>query len=219
MQNDFATYFADVKKELKTTEPNLTLKLEKIALPESVIDETTQYDLLNSLYACPHGVIEMSRDIPGLVETSTNLAAVKFIQDNQIHISTSQRSSVGSSIKDVAYMVESVFRLANAKVVHSDGYPGWAPNTISEIMGITVEAYKRLFNTQPQVKAIHAGLECGLFLEKYPVLDMISFGPTIKGAHSPDERLEIATVNKFWLLMLEVLKNWGQQIHFTNMKS
>ncbi len=207
MQNDFATYFADVKNELKTTEPNLDLKLEKIALPEMVIDETTQYDLLNSLYACPHGVIAMSRDIPGLVETSTNLAAVKFIQDNQILISTSQRSSVSSSIKDIAYMVESVFRLANAKVVHSDGYPGWAPNTNSVIMGITVEAYKRLFKTQPLVRAIHAGLECGLFLEKYPVLDMISFGPTIKGAHSPDERLEIATVEKFWLLMLEVLKN------------
>ncbi|SDB83269.1 aminoacyl-histidine dipeptidase [Williamwhitmania taraxaci] len=207
MQNDFATYFTDVKNELKTTEPNIDLKLEKIALPEMVIDETTQYDLLNSLYACPHGVIAMSRDIPGLVETSTNLAAVKFIQDNQILISTSQRSSVSSSIKDIAYMVESVFRLANAKVVHSDGYPGWAPNTNSAIMGITVEAYKRLFKTQPQVRAIHAGLECGLFLEKYPVLDMISFGPTIKGAHSPDERLEIATVEKFWLLMLEVLKN------------
>lgn len=207
MKKDFEVYYADVKKELKTTEPGLTLKLEKVALPEMVIDETTQYDLLNSLYACPHGVIAMSRDIPGLVETSTNLAAVKFIQDDQILISTSQRSSVSSSIKDIAYMVESVFRLANAKVVHGDGYPGWAPNTDSPIMGITVEAYKRLFKTEPKVRAIHAGLECGLFLEKYPILDMISFGPTIKGAHSPDERLEIATVDKFWLLMLEVLKN------------
>lgn len=206
MQADFKVYFENIKRELKTTEANILLKLEEVETPKMVVGETTQYDLLNSLYACPHGVIAMSRDIPGLVETSTNLASVKFIHDNQILICTSQRSSVDSSIKDIAYMVESVFRLANAKIVHSDGYPGWAPNTDSTIMGITVEAYKHLFNTEPKVRAIHAGLECGLFLEKYPILDMISFGPTIKGAHSPDERLEIETVDKFWRLMLEVLK-------------
>jgi dipeptidase D len=103
-------------------------------------------------------------------------------------------------------MVESVFRLANASVVHSEGYPGWAPNTNSEILQITRNSYKKLFGVDPVVRAIHAGLECGLFLEKYPYLDMISFGPTIKGAHSPDERINIETTEKFWKLLLDVLK-------------
>ncbi|HUW05798.1 MAG TPA: aminoacyl-histidine dipeptidase [Williamwhitmania sp.] len=205
MMKDFKQYVNDVKQELRTTEPNLTLELVPVALPDYVIDETTQYDLLNSLYACPHGVIEMSRDIPGLVETSTNLASVKFIHDNQILICTSQRSSVASSIKDISYMVESVFRLANSKIVHSDGYPGWMPNTNSVILTVTVDAYKRQFGYEPKVRAIHAGLECGLFLEKYPYLDMISFGPTLRGVHSPDERLEIASVEKFWKLLTDVV--------------
>ena len=204
---DFNTFHSDVKNELKDTEPNLVLGLEECNAPEWVIDEPTQYDLLNALYACPHGVIAMSSQIPGLVETSTNLASVKFIQDNQILVTTSQRSSVDSSKTDIANMVESVFRLANASVVHSEGYPGWAPNTNSEILTITKNAYVKLFSVEPIVRAIHAGLECGLFLEKYPELDMISFGPTIRGAHSPDERLDIASNVKFWDLLLEVLKN------------
>jgi dipeptidase D len=140
-----------------------------------------------------------------LVETSTNLASVKFIQDNQILVTTSQRSAVESLKHDISNMVESVFRLANANVQHSEGYPGWAPNTNSEILSITKAAYEKLFGVEPVVRAIHAGLECGLFLEKYPYLDMISFGPTIKGAHSPDERLNIKTTQKYWELLLEVL--------------
>jgi dipeptidase D len=176
-------------------------------MPQWIIDEPTQYDLLNALYACPHGVIAMSKQIPGLVETSTNLASIKIIQDNQILVTTSQRSSIDSSRADIANMVESVFRLANANVVHTGGYPGWAPNTNSEILNITKKSYKNLFSVEPIVRAIHAGLECGLFLEKYPTLDMISFGPTIKGAHSPDERINIETTDKFWKLLLDVLEN------------
>lgn len=103
-------------------------------------------------------------------------------------------------------MVESVFALAGADVAHSDGYPGWTPNPDSKLLEVTVDAYKRLFDTEPKVRAIHAGLECGLFLEKYPDLEMVSFGPTLRGVHSPDERLEIATVPKFWSLLAEVLK-------------
>lgn len=103
-------------------------------------------------------------------------------------------------------MVESVFTLAGADVTHSDGYPGWAPNPSSELLRLTAESYRTLFGVDPLVKAIHAGLECGLFLEKYPDLDMISFGPTLRGVHSPDERLEISTVDKFWRLLLELLK-------------
>jgi len=184
----------------------LSLILKSNLRKMSVIDEPTQYDLLNALYACPHGVIAMSHQIPGLVETSTNLAAIKFIQDNQILITTSQRSSINSAKQDIANMVQSVFRLANASVVHSGGYPGWEPNRESQILSITEQSYKKLFGEEPIVRAIHAGLECGLFLEKYPGLDMISFGPTILGAHSPDERLDIETTEKFWNLLLDVLE-------------
>ena len=147
----------------------------------------------------------MSREIPNFVETSTNLASVKFI-DKKIVITTSQRSSVESSKKDVADMVASVFYMLQADVEHSAGYPGWKPNPDSEILRITAEAYRRLFNQEPQVLAIHAGLECGLIGAIYPGMDMVSFGPTIKGAHSPDERLEIGSTVKFWELLTEVLR-------------
>ena len=202
---DFEVFKTEIINEIKDVEPGISISIESHTTPDFVIDEPTHFDLLNSLYACPHGVISMSRQLKGLVETSTNLASVKFIQDNQILVTTSQRSAVESLKHDISNMVESVFRLANANVQHSEGYPGWAPNTNSEILNITRSAYKRLFGNEPIVRAIHAGLECGLFLEKYPYLDMISFGPTIKGAHSPDERLNIATTKKYWDLLLEVL--------------
>ncbi len=207
MIKDFEIYKKEILNEIGDVETGLTITLESNDLPEFVIDEPTQFDLLNALYSCPHGVIAMSRQLKGLVETSTNLASVKFIQDNQILVTTSQRSSIESAKHDIANMVESVFRLANGHVQHSEGYPGWAPNTNSEVLTITKNAYKKLFGVDPVVRAIHAGLECGLFLEKYPYLDMISFGPTIKGAHSPDERLNIETTRKFWDLLQEVLVN------------
>lgn len=202
----FNMLFHDVQVELKVTEPELRMKLESVDLPDFVMDSDSQKNLLNALYACPHGVIEMSRDIEGLVETSTNLASIKMNNDH-ILVTTSQRSSVESAREDIAQMVKSVFDLAGAEAYHTDGYPGWAPNTDSEILKITRDSYKRLFDTDPVVRAIHAGLECGLFLEKYPGMDMISFGPTIKGAHSPDERIEINTVQKFWKHLIDVLNN------------
>jgi len=207
MLKEFEKLREDIYSEIKDVEPNLNIVFENTELPSFVIDEPTHYDLLNSLYVCPHGVIAMSRQLKGLVETSTNLASVKFIQDNQILVTTSQRSSVDSAKVDISNMVESVFRLANANIQHSDGYPGWAPNTNSKILQITKDSYTKLFGVEPIVRAIHAGLECGLFLEKYPQLDMISFGPTIRGAHSPDERLSIPTTQKFWNLLLDVLVN------------
>ncbi len=203
----FNKYTEDVKNELAITEPELSLSIEKTEMPEMVIDKKTQNSLLNALYACPHGVIAMSYKMKGMVETSTNLASVKFIKDNKILVTTSQRSDVDSSKYDIANMVESVFLLAGAKVEHSDGYPGWTPNPKSEILYITENAYKKLFNKKPIVRSIHAGLECGLFLEKYPTMDMISFGPTLKDVHSPDERIDIETVKKFWRLTIEVLRN------------
>lgn len=195
-----------VKAEFKITEPGLAVSYNPTELPSSLIDLSTQERLLNALYACPHGVIAMSADVPNFVETSTNLASVKMT-DKVIEIGTSQRSSSEHGKQDVLNMVESVFRLAGGKITHNDGYPGWTPNPKSPVLDTTRAAYIRLFGTEPKVLAIHAGLECGLIGEQYPGIDMISFGPTIKGAHSPDERLEIVTVQRFWDLTLEVLKN------------
>ena len=196
-----------IKNEFEFAEPKLKMECLEVAAPATVIDKETQLNLLNALYACPHGVLEMSSRMEGMVETSTNLASVKFIEGNKIEVTTSQRSEIESRKYYAAETVESVFKLAGAKVAHSDGYPGWTPNPNSDILKITVESYKRLFGNEPIVRSIHAGLECGLFLEKYPKLDMVSFGPTIRGAHSPDERLDINTTEKFWKHLVDVLEN------------
>ena len=137
---------------------------------------------------------------------AANLASVKFEGDDRIVVTTSQRSSVESAKVYASQMIESVFALAGAEVSHSEGYPGWAPNPQSKLLEITVASYEKLFGVKPKVRAIHAGLECGLFLEKYPHLEMVSFGPTLRGVHSPDERLEIATIPKFWDLLADILK-------------
>jgi dipeptidase D len=142
-----------------------------------------------------------------LVETSTNLASVKFVENSTVRIVTTQRSSIDSSKRDVAAMVESCLKLAGAKVEHSAGYPGWRPNMSSEILKITLDSYRKLFRREPQVRAIHAGLECGLIFEKFRGIDMISFGPTIRGAHTPEEKIEIRTAQMFWDLLLDVLSN------------
>lgn len=202
----FNIFYDELSSELEVTEPGLKMHMESCDLPENVFTQDFQTRLLNAVYACPHGVVEMSRKIEGLVETSTNLAAIKQ-EGEKLLVTTSQRSSVESAKEDIAAMVRSVFELAGAQVKHGEGYPGWAPNTDSEILNITRASYERLFGESPEVRAIHAGLECGLFLEKYPQLDMISFGPTIRGAHSPEERINIKTVNKFWLHLLDVLEN------------
>ena len=194
------------QSEYRVTEPNLSVTIEDAGNPDFIIDKKTQDRLIFSIYACPHGVIAWSAEIPNFVETSTNLASVKFKND-RIHITTSQRSSVETAKEDIGNMVASVFRLAGAEVRHTDGYPGWTPNPDSEIVEISSKLYSELFNQEPKVLAIHAGLECGLIGDVYPKMDMISYGPTIKGAHSPDERLQIETVKKFWDLTLAILKN------------
>jgi dipeptidase D len=135
------------------------------------------------------------------------LASVKFFGDNKIKVTTSQRSEIETRKTMAAKMVASVFQLAGAQVEHTDGYPGWAPNTNSEILKTVVSSYKKLFGAEPIVRSIHAGLECGIILKKYPNLDMVSFGPTIRGAHSPDERLDIKTTGKFWEHLVDVLEN------------
>lgn len=200
-----ANYFQIVKAEYKITDNGLNIEIEQTETPAFVLDAVSQRNLLNALYACPHGVIAYSAEIPGFVETSTNLAAVKTLT-NHFKITTSQRSSVESAKADVANMVRSAFELTGAKIYHSDGYPGWSPNPNSEIVELTAQSYKTLFNQEPEVLAIHAGLECGLIGAIYPEMDMISFGPTIKGAHSPDERIHIGSTIKFWDLLIDVLK-------------
>ena len=178
----------------------------KTNLSQDVLQESTNA-LVNALYACPHGVFSMSYRMPGLVETSTNLAAVRFNEPNNILITTSQRSDVNSEKFNIANMVESVFTLAGAKIEHGEGYPGWAPNPDSPVVKVAVDSYKRLFGKEPIVRSIHAGLECGLFLEKYPNMDMVSFGPTLRGVHSPDEKINIKTVEMWWSHLVDILQN------------
>lgn len=202
---DLNIFAAEVQAEYNVTDPDLQLLMESEAPRAKAIDKDTTKRLLQAIYAVPHGVYAMSQDIPGLVETSTNMASVKMKPENIIRIETSQRSSTASSKRDMNTMVRTVFEMAGAEVSSGEGYPGWKPNPHSEILEIATASYKRLFGVDAKVKAIHAGLECGLFLDKYPTLDMISFGPTLTGVHSPDERMLIPTVEKFWKHLLDIL--------------
>ncbi|MDO3390099.1 aminoacyl-histidine dipeptidase [Bacteroides sp. ET489] len=204
---DLNIFAAEVQAEYNVTDPDLQLLMESEAPRAKAIDKDTTKRLIQAIYAVPHGVYAMSQDIPGLVETSTNMASVKMKPGNIIRIETSQRSSTASSKRDMNTMVRTVFEMAGAEVSSGEGYPGWKPNPHSEILEIATASYKRLFGVDAKVKAIHAGLECGLFLDKYPTLDMISFGPTLQGVHSPDERMLIPTVQKFWDHLLDILKN------------
>ncbi len=202
----FNIYAAEMERVWKITEPGIALELESEEVPAEALDAASTTKLLDALYACPHGVFAMSYRMPGMVETSTNLAAVKFTGENTILITTSQRSDVDSEKMNIAQMVAAVFRMAGASVEHGEGYPGWAPNPDSAILKIAVDSYKRLFGKEPVVRSIHAGLECGLFLEKYPGMDMISFGPTLRGVHSPDEKVEIKTVEMWWRHLTDILE-------------
>jgi len=201
---DLNIFISEIENEYSATEPNLSMDLESEAPVEYVMEQKAMERFLLSIYAVHHGVYAMSQDIPGLVETSSNLASIK-VCDGTIKVVTSQRSSILSSRKDMSQMVSAAFILGGATVTTGEGYPGWKPNPSSEILKIAVESYKRLFGVEPKVKAIHAGLECGLFLQKYPSLDMVSFGPTLRGVHSPDERMLIPTVEKFWNHLLDIL--------------
>ena len=203
----YERFASDIKAEFNITEPDMHLALNPMPAPDSVLSLASQEALVGALVGVPNGVLAMSMAVKGLVETSTNLASVKFDGDDKIVVTTSQRSSLESAKLYAKQSVEAVFLLAGASVEHSDGYPGWSPDPKSKLLKITVESYRRLFSTEPRVRAVHAGLECGLFLEKYPRLEMVSFGPTIRGVHSPDERLEIPTVDKFWRLLCDVVKN------------
>ncbi len=191
-------YTAELENEYSGLEPDLKITMESVDTPDFAIDQATSINLVRAIYSAPHGVMSMSRELENLVETSTNLASVKMAENNTIVVTTSQRSSVESRKWDIARQVEALFLLAGARVEHGDGYPGWQPNLNSPIMKITRDAYKELYGIEPAIKAIHAGLECGLFLTKYPHLDMVSFGPTLRDVHSPSERMNIPAVERFY---------------------
>ena len=201
----FNHYVAKVEAQFGEVEKDMCLELESANHPLSVIPANKAKKLIDALCDCPHGMIAMSKDMPGLVETSTNLASVKM-KEGFIEINTSQRSSVESQKHNLKNMVECALRLSGAEVSHGDGYPGWKPNVKSELLDVTRKAYTELTGQEPEVKAIHAGLECGLFLEKYPWLDMVSIGPQMSGVHSPSEQLSISSTKKTWEWLCKTLE-------------
>jgi len=198
---------AGVAEEYGAVEKGMKISMRVIDPPSYIMDKETQTKFIDALACCPHGVIAWSKEMEDLVETSTNLASVRFDTDNTIRIVTTQRSSLESAKTDASGSVASCLKLAGAEVNQSDGYPGWKPSLKSEILRITRDSYLRLFGKEPLVRAIHAGLECGLIYKKFDGIDMISFGPTIKGAHTPEEKIEINTVQMFWDLLTDVLRN------------
>ncbi len=205
--NKFVEEFhAIVVNEYKGVETDIKITLETVPVPANVIDLRTTFNFLNAIYATPNGVIRDSQDMKGLVETSTNLAIIKS-QNNEITVQCLLRSSVDSAKDDLERMIESVYNIAGAESVFNGQYPGWKPNMASPILKEMLAAYEKQFGNRPKIAAIHAGLECGLLGGVYKNFDMISFGPTIRFPHSPDEKVNIPSVKKFWDFLVETLKN------------
>ena len=194
--------------EFKTRDDSIKINFERddaaVKTYPKVYTKQFSTNVSNSILAMPHGVAAMSADIPDLVETSTNLATV-VVEGDKLKIGTSQRSSIESAKKNIAKSVKAVFDLAGAEVTVGDGYPGWQPDMGSELLKISKKVFRDLFSKEPELKAVHAGLECGILGDKYPGLQMVSFGPTIEGAHSPDEKVKIADVDKFYRLLKNIL--------------
>lgn len=202
---DLNVFTAEVEEELAVTEKGILLSLDSCEPAAKVMEKQTMRKMLLSLHAVYNGVFAMSQDIDWLVETSTNLASI-HVEGDKVVVTTSQRSSIGSACQHMASVVRAAFELGGAEVLTNEGYPGWKLNPNSEIVKIAKESYVELFGKEPKILAIHAGLECGLFSEKYPKLDMVSFGPTLRGVHSPDEKLLIPTVQMVWDHLLDILK-------------
>lgn len=202
---DLNVFTAEVEEELAVTEKGILLSLDSCEPAAKVMEKQAMRKMLLSLHAVYNGVFAMSQDIDWLVETSTNLASI-HVEGDKVVVTTSQRSSIGSACQHMASVVRAAFELGGAEVLTNEGYPGWKLNPNSEIVKIAKESYVKLFGKEPKILAIHAGLECGLFSEKYPKLDMVSFGPTLRGVHSPDEKLLIPTVQMVWDHLLDILK-------------
>jgi dipeptidase D len=201
-----ARMHAAITAEVGTVEPNLTIACAPAKGVRKALKRALQKKVLLTLAGLPHGVLRMSTDIPGLVETSSNLAIMQTGRKT-VSIQTSQRSSVASELEEASQMVRSVFELGGAAVTGSHGYPGWKPNMASPILKLAKSTYEALYGKEPEVKAVHAGLECGIIGEKYPGMDMVSFGPTMREVHSPNEHLYIDTVGRFWTFLVTLLKN------------
>lgn len=198
---------AMAKAEVATEDPDLKVLIAPHKGKRGkVIGKRVQEKLLRTISALPHGVVKMSADIPGLVETSTNVAVLTTGRTG-ISLTTSQRSSVDSEILEICHTVVSIFTLGGAKVTQSDGYPGWKPNLSSPILKVAKQTYLKMYGKEPHVKAIHAGLECGIIGERVPGMDMVSFGPTLESVHSPDEKIHIDTVKRYWDFLLGILQN------------
>lgn len=202
---DANVYISEIEEEFSATEKSIAFTLESTDAAE-VIEKESSVKIITALQAVDNGIYAMSQDLDWLVETSSNLASIHK-DGNTVAVVTSQRSNIGSARKNMSATVAAAFELAGAEVSTTSGYPGWKLNPESPLLQLSIDAYKRLFNKEPKVLAIHAGLECGLFSEKYPHIDMVSFGPTLRGVHSPDEKLLIPTVIMVWDFLLEVLKN------------
>ena len=198
-------YVAQMEGVFGEVEKDLRMDLETTDMPETFIPSDKAYRLIMALCECPHGMIAMSKEMPGLVETSTNLASIKM-KDGFIEVNTSQRSSKEPSKHHLKWAVEQALAMACDEVTHGDGYPGWAPNPNSPLLEVVKQAYVDLYKAEPKVLAIHAGLECGLFLEKYPYLDMVSIGPQMYGVHSPQERLSIPSTERCYDWLCRVLE-------------
>ncbi|WP_442787303.1 aminoacyl-histidine dipeptidase [Flavobacterium suncheonense] len=203
---DMQEIINDIKFEYKTTEKNLTIEIVKSELPSKVMDLGVQEGLLRAIYAAHNGVYRMSADMENLVETSNNIARV-IVKDGEISIQNLTRSSVESSKFDLANALRSAFELFGCEVTFTGSYPGWTPNVESPILDVLTSIYEKQNGSKPHVVACHAGLECGILGTNYPNMDMISFGPTIKGAHSPDERASISSAQKYWKFVMEILEN------------
>ncbi len=195
-----------LKAENKTTDPNLSLAIEEIATPKATVETRFQNNLVRTIYACPNGIHRMSPDIKDLVQTSNNLARV-LVKDGKYSIQNLTRSSVDSEKFDHARSLKAVFELLGAEVVWEGGYPGWEPKPDAEINKVMTKLYRELFDEEPHVNAIHAGLECGILGTNYPDMEMISFGPNIRGPHSPDEKCQISSVQKYWKFLIATLEN------------
>lgn len=204
-RSDMESWMQEIKTEFNTVEPKLVIEVQLAELPAKVMEPMAQQALLNSIYTAHNGVYRMSADMADLVETSNNVARV-LIKDGDAMIGCLTRSSVESSKFDLANALRAAFELGGCEVTFSGSYPGWTPNVKSPILDLLVKTYERMNNEKPNVVACHAGLECGILGTNYPKMDMISFGPTIRGAHSPDERVCISSVQKYWNFVLEILK-------------
>jgi len=200
----------EIKEEFKTTEPNLVIEFQKAESPARIMEMGAQQQIVKAIYTAHNGVYRMSSTMVNLVETSNNVARV-LVKDGEILIGCLTRSSVETSKFDLANALRSAFELAGCKVTFTGSYPGWAPNVHSSILNVLVNVYEKQNGAKPDVVACHAGLECGILGSNYPGMDMISFGPTIKGAHSPDERASISSTQKYWKFLLEILKNIPQK--------